>query len=114
MSREKSVVEDPVLVLEALQERILPEGLFARLQLVVSSITLLIERVYPEGQTTGQPERLTFIEGERGALVPAGAGEDGLAAKSDAVGDLRVRDVGHGGRDESTIVRPGPAPPRRS
>ena len=53
MPANETVVEDPVLILQALEERVLAEGLGARVELVVRALTLLLEGVDAIGQAAG-------------------------------------------------------------
>lgn len=64
---EERIVEDPVLVLEAMQERVAPNGCVAGLELIVRALALLFERVDAIRQSAGQPERLALVRRERSA-----------------------------------------------
>ena len=67
MPAEETVVEDPVLVLEALQEGVAPDGCVAGLELVVGALALLLESVDAVGEPPGEPEGFALVHGERGA-----------------------------------------------
>lgn len=61
MSRDERVVQDPVLVAQALQERVLRQVALLAFQLVPGTFTLLIEGIYPIWQTAKETKGPTFI-----------------------------------------------------
>ena len=98
MPANETVVEDPVLILQALEERVLPERVIARFELVVGPIALLIEGVDRVGEASREAKCLALSDGKPGALVPSGAGKNGIASEGDTI--LALRAVGHECSDE--------------
>ena len=94
MPANETVVENPVLILQALEERVLAERLLAHVELGVCATTLLLEGVYAIREVSGEAKRPAFRGGKRGALVKPGMDEDGVSAEGDtknAVGGSRHR-----------------------
>ena len=76
MPRKQREIQHPVLLLQTLQERVLPDRTIARLELVVRAVALLIERVDPAWKASCQTECFALSEGQGGAFVESRAGED--------------------------------------
>lgn len=104
MPQQQSVVEDPVLLLQALEEGVLPERRIARHELIVSPFTLFFEGIDLEREASCEAECLALLEGERGTLVPPRTGQDRLSSQSGPVLLLRLLGVGHGGCDKGSIA----------
>ena len=95
MPAKETVVEDPVLILQALEERVLAEGLLARAELIIRAPALLFEVVDAMRKAAGEPECSALRRAERGAFVKSGVGEDGVSAEGDSEdGPGRVGDGG--------------------
>ena len=82
MARYEGVVQDPVLILETLEEGVLANGRFSCLKLVIGALTLFVEGVDPPWKATGQAKRLSLLDGESGSLVPSRAIQDGVSSQS--------------------------------
>ena len=91
MPAKQSVVQDPVLVLEALQERVLANRLVADAELVVCSLTLLLEGVDSMRETSSETKGPTFRGREPSALVEAGMCENAIAAQGYSEDSVRRR-----------------------
>ena len=95
MATEKLIEEDRVLIFETLQKGVFPQSSVSRQQLVIRTLTLLIERVNSAWETTDETELLALIDCERSAFVPVRISENSVASKSDAR-DLASVTGGHG------------------
>ena len=69
VARYQRVVERPVLVTKALEERILGEIVCLRVELVVRAIALLVESVDAMGKPAGQPESCSLYGGKAGSYT---------------------------------------------
>ena len=65
--RDQSIVEDPVLIAQALKEGILREVVPARLKLVPSALALLVDGVDPVRQAASKPKGSALVVRESGS-----------------------------------------------
>lgn len=96
MSADKTVIQGPILVLQALQERILPQRCIAGLELIVRAPALLVQRIHAIWQTTCKSERPTLCGREAGALIETRVSEDSIATEGNLQYPFRRCRRGHG------------------
>ena len=97
MAAEETIVKHPVLVLQTLQERTLPERRVACMKLLVRALALIVEGVHPQRQPSSQAKLPTFMVGECGPFVPARLSQNRAAADPDALDLVRgLRELGLG------------------
>lgn len=80
---QQRVIQHPVLVLQALQKRVLPDWSLPRPELVVRACALLVDGVDAGGQTAGKAKGFALGDSEGGALVEARAGKEGSTTEGD-------------------------------
>ena len=76
---DEGIIQDPILVLETVEEGVLAQGVLARAELVVCALTLLLEVVDAIWESSGESKSSPFGMGEASAFVESGVGEDAVA-----------------------------------
>ena len=87
--RNERIVQNPVLVLHALEECVLAQGVIARAQLRVCALALLLERVYAVWEAADEPKVLALALCEGCPFVEARGGDVTLVAERDALWNVR-------------------------
>ena len=91
MFAQQCEIQNPVLVLQALEKAILVKGGLLTVQLVVGPLALFVEGSDFERQSAVKTKFAAFLQGEGGALVESGIGEQGFSAQRDSAGGSECR-----------------------